>query len=135
MRPMTRRVLFLAGALLVAGSAGAARPGEGRTTLPPPGTAAQEARHPEVDFEESSCVDCHLRMTRRAVREWEAGPHGVVNVGCFVCHGDGVEEFFLQPPSEICLSCHSDQAVDFASVPQEGCFDCHAGHTLSFHER
>lgn len=141
MKPITRTTLFLAGAVILAGAACASQspqvapaPSAEAAEVPAPPQEAQEARHPSVDLEDESCLDCHRRMTRIAVRSWEEGPHGEVNVGCYVCHGDGVEEFFLQPPSDICLSCHTNQAVDFERVPHDGCFDCHGGHTLTYHE-
>ncbi|MFQ5583187.1 MAG: hypothetical protein ACE5GL_01975 [Calditrichia bacterium] len=50
-------------------------------------------KHEDVDFS-ISCVECHEQETPEQVEEWEKGMHGQVNVGCFVCHGDGEVEFY-----------------------------------------
>ena len=51
------------------------------------------AKHADVDFSKS-CLDCHKTETPDAVAEWQSGMHGEVNVGCFICHGDGKEEYY-----------------------------------------
>ena len=59
--------------------------------------------------------------------------NGIMNFGCYMCHGDGEEEFYPRPGSERCISCHSDQEVDFSKTSLNNCFDCHQGHSLKFH--
>lgn len=91
------------------------------------------AKHPEVDFS-TSCYECHLNASPEIVAKWETGKHGQVNVGCFVCHGDGEEEFFAKPQGERCIGCHSAKEVNFAALPVKTCFGCHGGHDLKFHK-
>ncbi|MDZ7291557.1 MAG: hypothetical protein ONB44_22220 [candidate division KSB1 bacterium] len=95
----------------------------------PPGA---RGKHPEVDFS-ISCLECHRDATPEVVVKWESGKHGQVNVGCFVCHGDGEVEFYNKPQGERCISCHSPQEVDFTKLPVKTCFGCHNGHDLKFH--
>lgn len=90
-------------------------------------------KHVEVDFSQS-CYDCHLNTSPEIVAKWETGKHGQVNVGCFVCHGDGEEEFFAKPQGERCSGCHSAKEVNFAALPVKNCFGCHGGHDLKFHQ-
>ena len=88
--------------------------------------------HPSVDWS-IGCVECHEQETPAVTRDWFEGKHGQVNVGCFVCHGDGEVEFAAKPKGARCISCHSPQEVNFAKLPVKNCFFCHAGHTLKFH--
>lgn len=89
-------------------------------------------KHLEVDWS-VSCVECHTEETPVAVEEWRNSAHGVMNFGCYMCHGDGEEEFYPRPGSEKCISCHSDNEIEFEKTPLNDCFDCHQGHTLKFH--
>lgn len=91
------------------------------------------AKHPEVDFS-ISCQECHAEQTPQIFKEWKESKHGVMNYGCYMCHGDGVEEFSSKPGSERCTACHSPQSVDFGQLPVKNCFDCHQGHSLKFHQ-
>jgi len=95
-------------------------------------TAQETATHPPVDFS-MGCVECHTTMTPAVVRTWEGSLHGEANVKCYVCHGDGQQEFHAAGDATGCTGCHSDQSVDFVSRPENSCFDCHNGHTLAFH--
>ncbi len=95
--------------------------------------ASASAKHPQVDFSQS-CYECHLNASPEIVAKWETGKHGQVNVGCFVCHGDGEEEFFAKPQGERCIGCHSAKEVNFAALPVKNCFGCHGGHDLKFHK-
>ncbi len=89
-------------------------------------------KHPDVDFS-ISCVECHSEVTPKAVQEWRSSKHGIMNFGCYMCHGDGQEDFSARPGSERCIACHSGQDVDFSKTAVKNCFDCHKGHTLKFH--
>ncbi len=93
----------------------------------------KKAKHPDVDFS-ISCVECHQEETPDAVKDWKSSMHGRMNFGCYMCHGDGQEEFYPQPGTERCIGCHSPQEVDFSKLPVKNCFDCHKGHTLKFHQ-
>jgi len=93
----------------------------------------KKAKHPDVDFS-ISCVECHQEATPDAVKDWKSSMHGRMNFGCYMCHGDGQEEFYPHPGSERCIGCHSPQEVDFSQLPVKNCFDCHKGHTLKFHQ-
>lgn len=91
-------------------------------------------KHPEVDFS-ISCKECHKQVTPDVYQDWKASKHGIMNFSCYMCHGDGQEEFYTKPGTERCVSCHSPQDVDFSKVAVNNCFDCHKGHTLKFHEK
>ena len=97
------------------------------------GMQDQADKHPEVDFS-ISCVECHTEVTPDIVKDWRGSKHGMMNFGCYMCHGDGVEEFHAKPGTEKCISCHSGQEVNFSKTPVNNCFDCHTGHTLKFHK-
>ncbi|MBN2366360.1 MAG: hypothetical protein JXL67_09330, partial [Calditrichaeota bacterium] len=73
-------------------------------------------KHPEVDYS-ISCQECHSELTPEIFQEWQDSKHGVMNYGCYMCHGDGVEEFAAKPGSERCTACHSPQTVDFSQLP------------------
>lgn len=90
-------------------------------------------KHPEVDFT-LSCLDCHRDMTPDITSEWEKGMHGQVNVGCFICHGDGEVKFYAKPGDDTCMTCHSAQETDFSNLEVSNCFSCHNGHNLKFHQ-
>ncbi|MEX1276060.1 MAG: hypothetical protein WEE20_09010 [Bacteroidota bacterium] len=94
---------------------------------------AAKTVHLSVDWS-ISCEDCHVKETPKAVKEWQFGKHGEVNVGCFVCHGDGVEEYHPQPSTERCIGCHPRQEADMQGRAEPSCFSCHHGHTLKFHD-
>ena len=89
-------------------------------------------KHIEVDYS-VSCKECHAQETPEITKEWKESAHGAMNYGCYMCHGDGEEEFYPKPGSDRCISCHSDQEVDFSKTPLNNCFDCHQGHTLKYH--
>lgn len=93
----------------------------------------EQEKHIEVDYT-ISCMECHAEETPEQTKEWQESAHGVMNFGCYMCHGDGEEEFYPKPGSERCISCHSDQEVEFSKHPLNNCFDCHQGHTLKFHK-
>jgi uncharacterized CHY-type Zn-finger protein len=102
--------------------------------------AAQQAqaeavpqKHADVDFS-VSCLECHQETTPEPVAEWSAGMHGQVNVGCFICHGDGEAEFYAKPADDGCVTCHSAKEVDFSRLEATSCFSCHGGHSLKLHE-
>jgi hypothetical protein len=93
----------------------------------------QQQKHPEVEnFEKISCVECHTEVTPDIVKDWKSSKHGKMNFACYMCHGDGIEEFNAVPATDRCISCHSGQ-IDFSNLKQNQCFDCHQGHTLKFH--
>jgi len=102
----------------------------------PAGVATQallpQEKHPEVDFS-VSCTECHREATPEIVAQWENSKHGLVNVKCYVCHGDGEVEFSPKPTSDRCVGCHSRYEVDFSKLAVKSCFSCHHGHTLKFH--
>lgn len=90
-------------------------------------------KHPDVDFS-VSCVECHTEVTPEIVKEWKSSAHGKMNFGCYMCHGDGQQEFYAQPGTQRCISCHPQYEVDFSKTNASKCFDCHQGHTLKFHK-
>ena len=94
--------------------------------------SGETEQHPDVDFT-ISCADCHKETTPEIYEEWKQSGHGKLNYGCYMCHGDGKEEFYIKPASDNCMTCHSSEAVDFSTSTFNNCFDCHPGHTLTFH--
>ncbi|KAA3661403.1 MAG: hypothetical protein DWQ10_04585 [Calditrichaeota bacterium] len=102
-----------------------------QTTKAPPAPKAP-AKHTDVDFTQS-CLDCHKSETPDVVAEWESGMHGEVNIGCYICHGDGQEEYYPEPNAETCVSCHSGYVPVYPGTGVKDCFGCHDYHTLRFH--
>ncbi|HFE63334.1 hypothetical protein B1H10_05230 [candidate division KSB1 bacterium 4484_188] len=92
------------------------------------------AKHADVDWS-VSCMECHQEVTPDAVKEWKSSKHGLMNFGCYMCHGDGQEEFYPQPGTERCIGCHSDYQIEPTQTTVKNCFDCHKGHTLKFHQK
>jgi len=90
-------------------------------------------KHTKVDWNQS-CEECHQTKTPKVVSKWKFSKHGDANVGCFICHGDGEEEFYSKPKSDRCITCHSSQDVDFKRIKVTSCFFCHVGHSLKFHK-
>ena len=98
---------------------------------PPPKPAA----HPDVDVENGpdACRSCHGEATPEVVKEWEAGPHGLMLVKCFVCHGSVGKDFTAAPRAQRCLGCHAEKLAAVAPARKVGpkaCFACHAPHGL-----
>jgi hypothetical protein len=89
-------------------------------------------KHPDVDWS-IGCAECHADATPEVFSKWENSRHGKVNFGCYMCHGDGQEQFSAKGNDDSCLGCHSSQEVDFNKSKVKSCFDCHEGHTLKFH--
>jgi hypothetical protein len=98
------------------------------------GKGDQPEKHPDVDFT-MSCRDCHKETTPDIYKQWAGSGHGKMNFGCYLCHGDGEETFHVKPATDNCMSCHSDQDVDFSAGKFDSCFDCHNGHSLTFHNQ
>jgi hypothetical protein len=94
--------------------------------------SGETEKHPEVDFT-ISCKECHKETSPEIYEDWAGSGHGKMNFGCYMCHGDGEEEFYVKPASDNCISCHSAQDVDFSQSKFNNCFDCHQGHSLKFH--
>lgn len=86
-------------------------------------------KHADVDFS-ISCMECHQTETPEVTADWKKGAHGKMNFGCYICHGDGVENFASSPGANRCESCHSGSEKCFKQTVAGRCFDCHDGHTL-----
>ena len=86
--------------------------------------------HPEVVYD-IGCVECHTTETPEITQQWSSSAHGKMNIGCYVCHGDGDVEFNTKPNSENCISCHSSSEEHYEEIEGELCFECHDGHSLS----
>ena len=89
-------------------------------------------KHPKVDWT-IGCTECHEEITPKVFKDWNMSKHGQVGFGCFICHGDGQEEFNAKGKDNGCLGCHSAMEVNFKKTKVKSCFDCHNGHTLKFH--
>jgi hypothetical protein len=95
--------------------------------------------HPKVPAGDPSdaCVACHAQRSPVVVREWESGPHGVLLVKCFVCHGSTGGDFARRPDPGRCGGCHPAQAAAVVPVKRgpapaaQDCFSCHSPHTLA----
>jgi len=88
--------------------------------------------HPDVDWT-LGCAECHAEETPEIFKQWSESRHGQVNFGCYICHGDGIEEFSAKGNDDKCSGCHAEQEISFEKSKMESCFDCHNGHTLKFH--
>ncbi len=89
-------------------------------------------KHADVDYS-VSCMECHEEETPDQTNEWKESAHGDMNFGCYMCHGDGEEEYYPIPNTDGCSSCHSEYEMDSSESSSKDCFDCHEGHTLMFH--
>ena len=89
--------------------------------------------HPDAGENESAeaCLDCHAQATPAVVKQWEGGPHGLVLVKCFVCHGTTGADFRRSPDVVRCRGCHADEASPGTRKASQACFTCHAPHTLA----
>ncbi|MFN2442397.1 MAG: multiheme c-type cytochrome [Thermoanaerobaculia bacterium] len=96
--------------------------------------APAKVEHPEVD-ETIACADCHADIHPEVVQAWYAGPHGMNNVLCFVCHGSTGEDFTIEPTPERCLGCHPQQVatMEHPKMKEKSCFSCHSAHALNPH--
>lgn len=124
---------------IIAFACSSTRAPEGTTTgqraaqVAGPVDKTQPEKHVDEDFS-ISCYECHADVTQEVVQAWSDGMHGQVNVGCFICHGDGQSEFHARPGGETCATCHAGHDVDFSTIPGiTSCFTCHGGHDLKFH--
>jgi hypothetical protein len=98
--------------------------------------ALATGKHPAAGdpADPDACLSCHAEKTPAVVKEWEGGPHGLVLVKCFVCHGSTGKDFAARPqPAQRCQGCHSAEvaSVTAPSGKAQGCFACHAPHALS----
>lgn len=92
-------------------------------------TTAKYTTHTEVDFS-ISCMECHSEETPDIYEDWARSGHGKMNFGCYMCHGDGIEEFSVSTTTDKCISCHSSASGHLMRMENQGCFNCHDGHTL-----
>jgi hypothetical protein len=80
------------------------------------------------------CSDCHKGLTA----EWKAGPHGVNQVDCTVCHGNVTESFTAKPKLSVCQQCHTELVAQLKSDPfmkGKTCVTCHPPHALKPHTK
>lgn len=91
--------------------------------------SAEPEKHADVDFS-ISCMECHLTETPEAVADWKESTHGKMNFGCYMCHGDGVEDFAPSPKMDRCEACHSGDEKCMMQTNDGKCFDCHDGHSM-----
>jgi hypothetical protein len=67
-----------------------------------------------------NCVECHTKVTPKAVSDWKLSKHAENDLDCTTCHGDGhtssydVDKVEL-PTIETCATCHDDRAEQFKS--------------------
>jgi hypothetical protein len=96
--------------------------------------AAKRPFHPDVtaSLATQDCAGCHADASPEVARAWDASPHGVAQVKCFVCHGSTGEDFTRSPPPARCQGCHAAQVTSIVPAKGEGptCFSCHHPHTL-----
>ena len=93
-------------------------------------TGTANIQHVDEDFTQS-CSECHSDITPEIYSDWKSSGHGKLNYGCYICHGDGLVEFYPTAHTDGCISCHSSKEPHLARFEYTGCFDCHNGHTLS----
>ena len=80
------------------------------------------------------CSDCHKGL----YAEWKAGPHGVNQVDCNVCHGKVTESFTAKPKVSVCEACHAELVAQLKSDPfmnRKTCVTCHPPHALKPHQK
>jgi len=87
--------------------------------------------HAEVDFESMSCSECHADVTPEIYTAWKDSGHGKLDYGCYICHGDGVVEYYPTASTDGCVACHSNNEPHLARFEYGRCFECHDGHSLS----
>ena len=95
---------------------------------------SQAEKHPDADFS-MSCKECHMEVTPDIYTTWAESGHGKMNFGCYMCHGDGQEEFYVKPGSDRCISCHSGHEKCIEMTGDGNCFDCHKGHSLKVEKK
>ena len=84
-----------------------------------------------------ACETCHRDATPAVVRDWEGGPHGLLLVKCFVCHGSTGTDFTAAPSAQRCQGCHPAEAAAVGAAKTASakgrarCFDCHSAHGLA----
>jgi len=91
-------------------------------------TVAAGKKHPTVSTEQS-CSECHESEST----VWQDNKHGLMGVGCVVCHGDLDKNFMKKPGPERCTGCHAEQAAGKTEGHKQkpkSCWTCHNGHTL-----
>jgi hypothetical protein len=94
---------------------------------------AQKPHHQKIP-PGKNCSDCHKGLAA----EWNAGPHGVNQVDCTVCHGNVTESFTAKPPLSVCGGCHAELVAQLKSDPfmaRKTCVTCHPPHALKPHQK
>ncbi len=67
-----------------------------------------------------SCVDCHVKITPGAVKDWQDSKHFKNNVGCAFCHGSKHSSSsdinkVTQPTPKTCGKCHNQQLKQYSA--------------------
>ena len=121
-----RAHLFSSVLLVLLASAGAVQPAIAQTKIDRP---PHQKIPPGKD-----CSDCHKGL----YAEWKAGPHGVNQVDCSVCHGKPAESFTAKPRVSVCEGCHAELVAQLKSDPfmkGKTCVTCHPPHALKPHQK
>jgi len=76
---------------------------------------ATQAAHPDVgaDNGPDACRTCHADQTPDVVKQWESGPHGLMLVKCFVCHGSHMHD-----PDRMCNRITIDAVDPISKQPE-----------------
>ncbi|MFB3916212.1 MAG: hypothetical protein ACE14M_05755 [Terriglobales bacterium] len=96
-----------------------------------PARSRTQRAHPKI-APGQECSACH----NKEYQQWEAGPHGVNQVKCLVCHGAVEEGFVPKPAVSRCESCHAPLLAQLKSdtfMKGKTCFTCHPPHSLKPH--
>ena len=102
------------------------------TAVTPEPTAVQAViMHPDEDFSSLSCSECHADVSPDIYTAWKESGHGKLDYGCYICHGDGLVEFYPTASTDGCVSCHSNNEPHLARFEYGRCFECHDAHSLS----
>jgi hypothetical protein len=131
-----RARLFSSVLLILLASAAAVQPAIAQTRterIGAPTAVPSKKAHQKIP-PGKDCSDCHKGL----YAEWNAGPHGVNQVNCTVCHGNVTESFTAKPPVSVCKGCHAELVAQLKSDPfmqRKTCVTCHPPHTLKPHQK
>jgi hydroxylamine dehydrogenase len=61
-----------------------------------------------------TCVECHKKVTRGIVADWQLSKHAQKGIDCSACHGDAGRSRI--PGPEVCGQCHPERLEQFKAA-------------------